>query len=191
MRSLLFSALLGASVRAETKRLPPVGQRLVDVLPNLGRTGPALQESRATWKPRRPAKAEAGQDCFNFAGVYTGYEGSSAIGDAYRLSWRGPAFNTDGSTAFSAMYITPASWSLGLGLISPDNTTVSINLDGGRVLLNGTLADNCTTIYWDNDTAWKKTLAMPKRVHMISMNHLDGAWQSLERTHRGRIAINV
>ena len=154
--ALLAAALLGShGVSAESKRKPPVGQWIHDVQPAPQRQfGPVAGTTRGSWRPTKQAPL-AGQDCSVLPGTWTGYASGTAIGDAYSLQWRGGEY---GPGAYSAMYISHASWSLGLGQLSPDNATLSIVLDGGRVAMNGTLADNCSTILWDNDTQWKKTV---------------------------------
>lgn len=47
--------------------------------------------------------------------------------------------------------------------MAPDNATATIVFDNGYQL-NGTVSDGCTTIQWDNDSAWRRTVAQPKKV---------------------------
>lgn len=168
--SLLKLALVACSAHrvwctGESKRVPPAGQTLADVaavrIDGVGAAQAAFVQTQATGAV---AGASAGADCSSFAGTYTGYEASGPIYDAYQLSWRGGEFP---SGAFSAIYISPSSWALGLGQLSADNTTATISLDGGRVVLNGTVDCSTGTLAWDNNSRWVKTTALPKRVHMV------------------------
>lgn len=174
MRPTLRLALVACAAHrawctGESKRVPPAGQTLADVaavrIDGAGAAQAAFVRAQA-WAPAADAPAPLhAADCSDFAGAYTGISGTTPLYDAYQLAWRGGSFPVG---AFSAIYITPSSWSLGLGQLSPDNTTATISLDGGRVVLNGTVDCATGTLAWDNGSKWVKTAALPKRVHMVS-----------------------
>jgi hypothetical protein len=124
----------------------------------------------APWRKAAPARSVGGPCDLTIPGVWTGYF-PGPLGDAYQLAWRGGLYP---SGSFTAVFISGSpSWSLGYGQFSPDNSTVTIELDDSPGdVLHGNVSDGCATIDWDNGSSWRKTVNLPKRVHMIEMNHL-------------------
>ena len=131
-----------------------------------------------------PFAASVAQDCSNLPGPWTGgfstICGESPIGDSYMFNW------TDPTKPFGAWTATDDSgngWSKGLAQNSPDNSTVVIVLDGSQKL-NGNITSTksggqCSCIQWDNGSWWMKQGPPPPPitdVHIIAMNHLDGAF---------------
>ena len=134
----------------------------------------AAAKNKRVPPPRVPSARELSTTtaCDNFAGTWTGFEGTTPLYDNYQLSWRGGEYPTG---AFTAVYISAPSWSLGVGQFSADNSTIVMTLDASATdVLHGTVSDGCATIAWDNGSFWRRTTNLPKRVHMVAMNHLDG-----------------
>lgn len=128
-----------------------------------------------------PRRTQASSDCGSLPGVWTGFEGSTPLYDSYQLSWRpGGAYPVG---AFSAVYIQGSApgWTLGEGQLGAGNGTATIAFDSG-VTLSGTVSDACSTIVWDNGSSWRKTTALPKKVHMVFMNHLDIGYNGIPAT---------
>lgn len=179
MRAAVPLLLLAAGAGALSKRKAPFKPEQASVISADAAQRLVAEVMDAHSPPRAAAgvqwaKPELGVDCSNFPGTYTGLSGGQPIYDAYQLAWKAGVPN-----GFTAIYVTPASWSLGVGQISPDNTTVTIELDNNRVKLTGTLSNNCGTISWDNDSVWTKSSAVPKKVHMVAMNHLDVGYNGI------------
>lgn len=108
--------------------------------------------------------------CDGLPGVWTGYVGGLPLGDSYQLAWRDPAYPAG---SFTSIYIAGGpSWTLGFGQLTADNASAVLELDTGGTL-HGNVTDNCTTLAWDNGSAWRKTSALPKHVHLVAMSHLD------------------
>lgn len=116
----------------------------------------------------RPRAMAASSSCAGLPGTWVGYTGNVAIGDAYTLAWQvayPPGY-------FTAVYVTVGgSWTLGQGILSSDNTTVAMSFDSG-VSVTGKVTDACTTILWDNGSAWRKTTATPKKVLPCAPSHM-------------------
>ena len=151
--SLLLS--LATPVRALSKRVPP------------------------PMAPSETPLTATAASCADFPGVWTGFMGTSPLYDAYQLQWRGGTYPAG---SFSAVYVEGLQgWTLGQGVVSADNSTATISFDTG-VTLQGKITDGCSTIMWDNNSAWRKTSALPKTVYMVAMNHLDVGYNGIDPT---------
>jgi hypothetical protein len=121
-------------------------------------------------RTRRLKEEFTGINCANLPGTWTGFMGSTALFDNYVVDFRGGSYPAG---SFTAAYVSSPSWSLGIGQLSADNGTATVYLDSLDNSLTGTVSTDCSSIVWDNGSSWRKTSTLPKRVHMVSMNHLD------------------
>lgn len=122
-----------------------------------------------------PRKLQSGSSCANLPGVWTGFmPPTNPLYDSYELAWLNAS-----AGMFTAVYVGGGQgWTLAEGQLSSDNSTVVLSLDAGGVL-HGNVSDDCSTMMWDNDSAWRKTATLPKRVHVVAMNHLDVGYNGI------------
>jgi hypothetical protein len=164
-RALLLSALLLALATADARKRRSVREDTGEPLP------PPFPDATGG----TPRRAGAPGSCNGLPGVWTGYVGTRALYDEYDLGY--PAGGGPG--AYTAVVLAPPpgtgseGWTFGAGQLSPDNTTTTLTLDNG-LTLTGNVSSDCGTIVWDNGSSWARKSGIDV-VHVVAMNHLDGA----------------
>lgn len=177
---LLFLIFQSERVTAATKKRsilndeivypPPGGGRLVN--PEIHRfpgSSSSLSSSSSSLSSLLP--------CDSLPGVWTGYVGSNPLYDEYDL-----AFQTGApSGQWTAVVLRPApsgeGWTFGTGQLENGNTTTVLTLDNG-ITLNGNVSSDCSIVYWDNGSSWRKTSGIDI-VHLVMMNHLDVGYNGI------------
>ena len=108
--------------------------------------------------------------------MWTGFVNGVPLYDEYDLAFEAGA----APGAFTAVMIRCTGcdggalgegWTLGEGQLSADNRTAVIVFDGGPTL-HGNVSEDCSTILWDNNSAWQETSGI-EVVHLLSMSHID------------------
>jgi hypothetical protein len=115
----------------------------------------ALGRARASSSP------SPSTSCATLPGVWTGFVNGVPLYDEYDLQFEAGA----APGAFTAVMIRCTGcaggalgegWTLGEGQLSADNRTAVIAFDGGPTL-HGNVSEDCSTILWDNNSAWQET----------------------------------
>ena len=134
-------------------------------------TTTATRARGALGRARVPAAGggSGATSCATLPGVWTGFVKGAPLFDEYDLAFEAGA----APGAFTAVVIRGAGdgWTLGQGQLSADNRTATITFDTGTTLA-GNVSEDCSTILWDNDTAWQETSGI-EVVHLLSMSHID------------------
>lgn len=107
--------------------------------------------------------------CAGLPGVWTGFIGSRALFDEYSLVYEDGA--TPGEFEAVVIHDSGGGWTLGVGQLSADNTTVVLKLDVG-LTLTGTVDATCSVLTFDNGSSWHRTSGI-EVVHLLSMSHID------------------
>ena len=106
----------------------------------------------------------------NVAGTWTDRSGNVAT------------IKVDSSNGVSAQSVYGhTSWKSASGAVSPDGTSIWINFANGNQ--TGTVVNNCSAIWWENESVWGFTgsslTPVISTVHMVFMAHLDLGYTDL------------
>ena len=130
-----------------------------------------------------PRSSEPAPSCAAaFAGSWTGLTGggATALLDLYNMSALAGA---GANRTFTVVMTHGSGWSAGAGSVDVVALRAELALDTGA-RLSGTVAADCQTVAWDNDSVWQRFVSpalpsprRPLRVHVAPHTHNDVGWR--------------